>query len=385
MNPRVLPLVALLAAVAVCVFYFLLPSSQRDAAGGAGDSQQVEASPGKAQSASDVGENSARGNSSGADGKKSLLNWKHLAAIVGGDLELPKITAEDAARFLAKHGETPANLIEVFGLTHDRRLLDRALELFPNSPQVLMIAIREATPSSDTKPDEIRQLDAQRTALIERFKAADPNNPVPWIYSATELFKTKQNSEAITEIRAALMRPGFYAYTNEQWDAARQLYEETGMSGTEADFFAMIGIAMPHLSAANQASRSLMELQKSATESGDAAAAADAIRLNYDLGRTFATPEASRTLIGQLVGFSMEKRALESLPVDAQPDWLTVTLAQRLAEIETQRQNIRTLSAEPGLEWLIKNQDEQLLAEYLRRNRSNGEFFALTWLKAQKK
>lgn len=384
MNPRILPLVALCAAVATAV-YFFLPSTT-PGVGGAANSQQAESASGKAQPADRAGKNSAGGDSSSA-AKRPSLDWKRFAAMAGGatDELHTKATPENVARFLAKHGETPANLVAVFESTKDRRLLDRALELFPNNPIVLMAAVNSIPSGTSPKPGETYVPDAQRMAYIGRFKAADPNNPLPWIFSAQELFKSGKTADAVADIRAALERPAFYTYANEGMDSTQQFLEDRGRSPVEASLLATVSQALPQMSAAMQASRSLSEWQKASIESGDTASVEEAIRLNYSLGRTFATPEASRTLIGQLVGIAMEKRALESLPADAQPDWLTVTPAQRLAEIEAQKQNVKALTSDGGFEWLIQSQDEQLLAEYLRRNRSDGEQSALTWLKTQKK
>ena len=380
MNRRIPLLAALLAAVAVAVYFFRSPSTPpatRDAA----DLQPA------APSARGAEGNSVGGNSPGSPDKKSGVKWERLNALAnpgeGGDL-FPKMSPEDIARFLAKHGETPANLIAAFEKTQDRALLERALELFPNSPLVLMTAVGSLS-GPWPKPGETSPVDSQRMALIERFKAADPNNPVPWIYSAQELFKSGQTADGVAAIHAALERPAFYIYANERMASAQQLYEDLGLSPVEAGLITMAGLTFPHMSAAQQASRSLMEWQKSAMESGDAASADDALRLTYDLGRTFATPEASRTLIGQLVGISMEYRALNALPADAQPEWLGVAPAQRIAEMVTQKQNVSALVKDSGFEWLIQSQNEQLLAEYLRRNRDDGEFSALTWLKAQRK
>jgi hypothetical protein len=384
MNPRVIPAVALLAALAACAYFFLWSGQSPVAAPDfdANDSQQAD----KAIAALPVG---AAGNSSSSTGNNPAVNRKRFAALMNSPDSsagsIPEPTSADIARFLAKHGETAVNLVAAFEKTHDRRLLERALELFPNSPIVLMAAVESVPASPDPKPGETYQVNAQRREFIERFKDADPNNPLPWIFSAQELFKSGQTGDAVAEIRAALERPAFYTYANERMDSAQQLYEELGLHPVEAGLRAMAGLTLPHMSAANQASRSLMEWQKSATESGDTAAADEALRLTYDLGRTFATPEASRTLIGQLVGIAMEKRALEALPADAQRDWLAITPAQRLAEIETQKQNVNALVKDGGFEWLIQSQNEDLLAEYLRRNRKDGEFSALTWLKAQKK
>ena len=386
MNPRILPLVALCAAVAACVYFFLSPATPHTATGDAADSQQAAQHSGKAQPGG--AEKNLTGSNSFDASKKPALDWKRLGALTNlseGADPFPKISAEDIARFLVKHGETAANLVTAFELSHDRRLLDRGLELFPNSPIVLMAAVNSFPGSGTPKPGETYVPDAQRMEFIERFKAADPNNPLPWIFSAQELFKSGQTGDAVAAIRTALDRPAFYTYASESMDSTQQFLEDRGRSPLEASLLATVGQAIPQMSAAQQASRSLMEWQKAATDSGDTAAAADAIQLTYGLGRTFATPEASRTLIGQLVGISMEKRALESLPADAQPDWLGVTPAQRLAEIEKQKQAVKDLVAVGDLMWLIQSQNEELLAEYLRRNRNDGEFSALTWLKVQKK
>jgi len=79
----------------------------------------------------------------------------------------------------------------------------------------------------------------------------------------------------------------------------------------------------------------------------------------------------------------MEKRALEALPAGAQPDWLTVPPAQRLAEIEKQKQIVKEVTA--ASEWVLQSRDEQLFAEWLRRVRNDGESSALNCVKSQKK
>ena len=369
MNSRILIIAALSAAIAVCLYLFV------------GGEKSVSTAPLGATAASRTATHSDV-----ADGKNPALNWKRFGALTDSkdaDELSPTFTSEDIARFLAKHGETAVNLIAAFEKSHDRALLERALQLFPNSPIVLMLAADSVPAGAASQPGETYQPNPQRMEFIERFKAADPNNPLPWIYAGQELFKSKQTAEGLAEIRAALERPAFYTYANERMDGAQRLYEDAGMSPTEATLLAMAGLSLPHMTAAQQASRSLMEWQKSAADSGDTAAADDAIQLTYNLGRTFATPEASRTLIGQLVGVSIEARALKALPAGTQPGWLAVWPEIRLAEMESQKQNVKELTA--GLEWVMQSQNEPLLAEYLRRNRTEGELSALTWLKAQRK
>ena len=382
MNPRILAVPVVAAAIAICLYFFA--SGEKSASTVSLPATAVK--PAAAQPETVRGKNATSEKSPGAAGKKPAVDWKIFAMLSGksgGDgAQIPEPTAEDIAHFLAKHGETPANLVAAFGITHDHALLDRALELFPNSPVVLMAAVESMAIVSPPK-GEAFQLDPRRTEFIERFKAADPNNPLPWFFSAEELFKKGQTAEAVNDVRAALNRPAFYIFANERMDSGQKLYESIGLGPVEASALAIFGLGLSHMNAANQTSRSLMELQKSASESGDTAAADEALRLTYDLGRTFATPEASRMLIGQLVGISMEKRALEALPAGAQPEWLKVTPAERLAEIERQKADVQGVAK--GIESVIQSQDSEIIAEYLRRMRTESEAAAYEWLKRQKK
>ncbi len=383
MNPRVLVVVAACAVAAVCAYFFMGRSVNDPTLPAAAESGGQQGA-GASSRPSEAANGSAR--AAAADGKsgktKGKVNWEMLTTLDTNNAR-PAPTEAEILRFLAKHGETPANLVAAFESTGDRRWLDRALELFPNSPLVLMKAIDAVASKSSLKEGETYQANPEKLALIDRFKAADPKNPVPWILAAQELFKAKQTAEGIAEIRASLERPGFYIYANERMAAAQRLYESLGIGETEASAMAMFGLTLPHMSAAQQASRGLMEWQKTASESGDAASSDDALRLTYQLGRTFATPEASRLLIGQLVGISMEKRALEALPADSQPAWLSVDRTQRLAEIEKERELVKDVAK--NAEWIMKSQDEQLVAEWLRRVREESEVAALRWVNAQRK
>ena len=381
MNPRVLPLFALLAAIAA-VAWFFLSSGPSPSAGNATPDPKQAAQTAAANSGGTAGKSAATGNSSAAAGKKTTVDWNRFGMLTGGSGELPEPTPEDIARFLAKNGETPANLVTAFEKTHDRRWLERALELFPGSPVVLMAAL-ESIRGASPRAGETYQPDPQRMAYIDRFKAADPNNPLPWIFSAQEFFNLKQTADALADVRAALGRPAFYTYATERMDSAQKLYESLGLGPVEASTLAMFGLTIPHTTAAIQSSRSLMELQKSASQSGDTAAADEALRLTYNLGRTFATPEASRMLIGQLVGIGMEKRALKALPAGSPPDWLKVNPAERLAEIEQKKAYMQGFTN--GIESLIRSQDGDLIAEYLRRVRTESEAAAYEWLKKQKR
>lgn len=297
------------------------------------------------------------------DGKQPALSkvaWKSTRAFETGDV--PKVTLADCERFLAKHGETPANLLAVFDQTGDRKWLERALATFPDSPIVLFSALTE---SPDAPPEQL-------AAWLEKFKTVDPNNPVPWLIAANSLFKQDRPAEAMEQASAALDRPAFYTYSTERSAAAQALYEESGLHPLEAELLGTMTLKLPLLGVAMGISKGLQLLK--APETAEASTIADAGRIQYNLGRMFQTPEASRLIIGQLVGVALETKGLTSRP----PDFQTM----RTAQLEAQKAEIKTLTQAVQI---TDSSDEKQVAEYLRRLRTEGELSALRWLKAQQK
>lgn len=288
------------------------------------------------------------------------VDWDRFAAMaasraMGG----AQISTADYERFIAKHGDTPVNLIVIFDQSGDRKWLERALAAHPDSPIVLMAALTE---SPNATPE-------QRAAWLEKLKAAEPNNPVPWILSAQELFKAGRSAEAMKEAAAALERPAFYTYSQERIAAARALHESVGAHPLEAELLATFSLKMSLLQPAMATGKGLDVLRL------DAALGAEAARIQYGLGRMFQTPEAARTLIAQLVGISLETKGLSTLPADAQE--------RRKAEIAAFKTSMPELTK--ASEDLVTSQNEPRLIEYLRRLRTDGELSALRWLKEQQK
>jgi hypothetical protein len=287
--------------------------------------------------------------------------------IATGALE---VSAEDlksqAEPYLAREGVTALQLLAGFIVTGDQRFLKQALAKFPKDPAVLYQALQDAPKG------------AERTALIERFKAADPNNPLPWVFSAGELFEDGRAADAVEELREAIKRPGFYTYFNERAAMLRELARNAGAGEYAAETIALFRHPLPHLSAAMKVSRGLQVYVDAQIADGNHDSIGANVNLLYDMGRMFQTPEAARLLVGQLVGVALERKALEVAgnlrenPLPIAPGPRSAELAQVREEATALSKSAARIHAEPAL-W----------KEYFARFRADGEIAALRWVQQQ--
>lgn len=295
---------------------------------------------------------------------QNRLTVSDLEKYLSDTNRLKEAAEKVAAQFLANHGETAPNLLALLTATGDSKYLERALELFPNSPMVLLSAL--GTNKADTRREE----------WIERFKSADSKNPLPWIFEADASFRSEHPVEGIASLKEALKLPGFYTYLNERADGVRALALETGASETVALATAVFGHPMTHIEPMMDSSRSLQKWVENEIGSGNPQAAAEGVLLVRDLSRMMQSPEASRFMIGQLVGMSLERRALdlvEKLPTNP----LDVTVQQRREELDAIRKeyNAAILTAQ--------SISPELMKEYLLRLKVDGELPALRWAKSK--
>ncbi len=353
MNLRSLVLLLSIIVAIVVAFVFFMP-------GGSDPIAETQASTASPQQTVVLGETAAAASAA----LEKPVDWKHFDALLSEMLGgFPKASDADFEPFLKKRGETAANFIVLFEQTSDRKWLERALAAFPNSPIVLMAALLD---NSEASPEQC--LD-----WLEKLKAAEPSNPVPWLIAAHLLFKQDHPAEAAAEAAIALERPAFYTYSSERIAAARALFEDMGLHPLEAELVGTFSLRCSLLSSAMAVSKGL-EAMKVGNDATDATAA-NAARIQHALGKMFQTPEASRFLIGQLTGIAMETKGLTSQPQAVQE--------KRKAEMDAARAEIRALMENSND--VITTHDESLVKGYLLRLRTDGELSALRWMKAQKK
>ncbi len=325
----------------------------------------------------EVGWDAGKNDATSAETVGAAGGWKPFTAsekgraFLDGDIYALKLNADEIRRFLTKRGETAYNLLAAYESGKDPQWLKRAFELYPNDPAVLLVAL-------GAKPGE-----PERNALVERWKAADPRSPLPWVYSAETLFAAGDGEAARVALREAISRPSFYLYTNERIASRRQMFEDSGLRPVEADVVATFGGSIPHLSIAGKISKSLLLKVEPTAESPARSPSVEDLRLAYELARIFSTPESNRFLINQITGTGLERRALQAIPADAPPDFLPIVPAQRLAEMDKQSAILGELMGS-GVSHLAFR-DEPTLTEYMRRLHAEGEMRAMQWMQAQPK
>jgi hypothetical protein len=271
--------------------------------------------------------------------------------------------------FLRDRGESALNLLAVFTATQDRQFLQRALDRFPADPAVLYVAF--FWPAEEGE---------DRTGLIERFKTVDPGNPVPYLFSAAELFAKGKSQNAVTALNAALDRPAFYTYFNERVKALSELALFAGADQFTAQRTAFLAQPMPEFDAGMGASRALQALIRQQRETVSGADLASQAQLLYGISRMLQTPEASRGFIGHLLGLTLEKEAVEvasELPANPLPFELQARL-QKIAEMKQQAVDLSETVSRNGIHPKLRD-------EYIARSRRDGEVAARQWVVGQRR
>ena len=182
----------------------------------------------------------------------------------------------------------------------------------------------------------------------------------------------------MSELQEALKRPGFYTYFNERAAALRDLALQAGAGEFDAEGIAYFSQTLPHLQAATRAARGLQAYVDEQIGNQNPAVIRDSVQLLYGLGQMFQTPEASRLLIGQLVGISLERRALDVVAKSGENP-LPVAVDTRSAELDQLRDEAKALGQEAARVYA----EPEVWKGYFARFKTEGELAALRWVQQQ--
>jgi hypothetical protein len=292
-----------------------------------------------------------------ASGTVSNLFERFMA----GELDL-QLTPEQTAEYLRQYGTNAETLLA----TQKKDYIKLAAELFPNDPRV-----QYAVVTRDLFPEARRE-------WLDRFKQSAPDNAMADYLSAREYLRAGDREQGLKDLAAAAGKPHFNDYTLEQVQNMEDAQLSAGRSLLEAKL-AGGELLLPQLAMFKGLAQDVQAIQKEYLGAGDAASAETLAQMGRLLGQQLSGGEGSRTLIGQLVGISVERIVLNQLPLDSRPDFLGgSTVQQRFDEIAAFRQSVKTLT--PQLNELMARGNETEIISYFDRMKLQGEYKAMLWL-----
>lgn len=282
--------------------------------------------------------------------------------LAGEALEIPR---EVLDAWLAAHPGPEALLTarSVGGVEY----LKRALELYPDNPQVLLASV------------ELKEEPAVQRARLDRLKQLDPDNALGFYLSAADHQAAGRTEEALADLLAASGKSHFEDYVGEAMDRGRALLASLGRSDGEAALLGSSTVLLPHLARLKKLAQGLQEVQRQYLASGNTAGAETLAAMGVQLGRQLESGQGSGLLINQLVGLAVERLSLSELPASSTPGFLEGTVEEHLNARKARREELKEVHL--GFEdWLRAASEEQVVQHY-DRLRAHGEEAALGWVK----
>ena len=282
----------------------------------------------------------------------------------GGDA--PKLTAQQIDSYLRENRRNAASLLAAYRATNDPKLLQEAMETFPDDPQVGFHAVFK----KDASPEERRQ-------WLEAFKKSAPGNALASYLSALDYFKAGQADQGVQELIAASGRPHFQDYSADSVQNDEEAWRTAGYSVAESKTLASMLLVLPHLIQLKQLSQEMVSLANSYRQTGDDASAEAALQMGFNLGQRL-DGSPGQALISQLVGIAIQNIALRAMDPNSPFGNGGQTVKDQLDELTRQRAAIRELTSQfDGLQHRMSDQD---WISYKDRWRAFGEMAALRWM-----
>jgi len=300
-----------------------------------------------------------------SSGAPTNRTWREN--LMSEDTEGLKLSREELAGYLQANRTNAESLLIAWQASGDREFLRLAVTNFPNDPFVQYSVV-----AHDLFPEDRRE-------WLERFKQSDPNNSLANYLSARDLMKEGKTELALQELVAASGKTGFNDYTRQKMVGLEEAYLQAGRSAAESKATAMSSVMLPSLAPMKEVGRQMSELQQQYVQSGDQASADAMVRMGVGLARNLDSGPASQTLINHLVSMAIERATLTKLDGEREFDFLGGTVAQRIAELKAEREQIRPITAE-FQNWLLGASDTEVIA-YFNRLSTYGELSAMKWLK----
>jgi len=286
-----------------------------------------------------------------------------LAKLLKG--EVLKLTPEQAEAYLQQNKRSAEALLAAARLTRNLSLLREAAERFPNDPRVqLDLALRGTTPEEKRK-------------ALDAFRQLARDNPLGDYLSALDHFKSGRTDDGVKDLLQVGGKNRLQDYTHDHAQSAEEAFLSAGYGALESKAAAMFGVELPHLKSLRELVPQMTELRKQYAQAGDANSAQAVSQIGLNLAWQM-EGQSGRTLVGELMGMSIERNFLASQSPDSAFGSDGRTVRDRLAELDAHRQSIRELT--PLTDMLARIPEREALI-YFDRLKLHGELDALRWLK----
>jgi len=286
---------------------------------------------------------------------------------------IPKPSAAAIENYLQQKERSAASLLAAWQVSGATNYLQEAAQQFANDPHVQFAVL-----ASNVFPDD-------RGNWIALFKQSCPDNPLANYFAAHEDFLQGQTEAAVTELKAAAGKEGFEDYiTDFFWPECEQLSLATGAPPALAEWEGVedaTRTVLPCLSTLRALAREAAAAQTAFASAGDSASAQSLAQTGVVLGQQLNVERGGELVINQLVGIAIEAIFLSQLPPDETLDWLGQSPAERRAELNQQKEQLRNLTT--TIPALLPQLSDAELTDYLDRWKQSGELAAMKWLAAR--
>ncbi|MCF7762084.1 MAG: hypothetical protein K9N62_00265 [Verrucomicrobia bacterium] len=258
--------------------------------------------------------------------------------------------------------------------TRDPDLLKEAAAKYPNEPQVQFAVL-----SNNLFPEERRK-------WIDALKTSDPDNSIGNYLSAAEFLKNGKKEEAFEELRQAMSKDRFDDYLQEGFQNRQEFLRHAGLSDLGSRSASVQDLELGHLPEMKRIATGVAGEYERLENGQRHAEADDLATLGLRLGQQMSLGDASRTLMGQLVGIAVEKKVLSVMDPARQHAGLPLPVEQMRAELERQHNELKGLVSglHDTLVPLMVDPDPQRFLQYLERFNLFGEEEALRWARRQR-
>ena len=301
-----------------------------------------------------------------------MQKGQELIELLAGTMTVPTPSAAVIELYLQQHTRSAASLLMVWQATGNLDYLREAATRFPNDPQVQFAVL-----AGDAFPED-------RGKWIALFKQSAPLNPLPNYFAAHEYFRQSQTDQAAAELADALGKQGLDDYTVASFPERQELFVAAGASPMESKggvFAAALPTLQTYLETMKTLAQEITSAQASFASAGDSASAQRLAQAGVVLGRQLNTGGGGRLTVGQMTGLDIEQSILRQLPPDDTLDWLGESPANRLAELQQQREQMQNLSAAASS--ALPQLGDAELSQYVDQLIQSGELEAMRWLAAR--